>query len=407
MNKNSYAVILLAKHTKLISNQFYLSNYQTQRIWSQAVLEEVSYVLLITYVNLTLSNDVDNAKKQHIDTVVDQWSGVMTGFFNTDNTPQTRMAVKKKLNEKSQKYTAIIDNILGERLNNNTTDEIEYKYQLYELFLEEMLANLDDIFCQRAEHGLSGAMNFINLSQDLDILHSQIFDEKSVVMLSLRYNDIDDITEHDSISMTNNQNKKDIRKRAITIRDGVINFLTDCIYHATQNNTDKRHINKSSHKNHSNDKNYHILDGILNPRQYFLSAIIPCFLILVINDSLYLFPPNISIPQFSMGTKIRELTLNQELGLWLSYLLAVANLLYLQVKRLRDSDSNVWLCLVSFIPFFGSLFAIALAIDGQFPSNHGKQKDMGENDPFMGLSLSAHTLSLLIFLGIWLTATPT
>lgn len=234
MKKISPETKILAAHAKLISNQFVLSAYQNKLIWSKAVLEEVSYILLIAYVNLIQSQDMDNQKKTLIDGVVDEWTGVMTGFLNVKNTPQTRMTIKQRLNNKSAKYTTIIDQILGERLNNHRDDEIFYKYELYELFLEEIKDNCNDRFCQRPEDGLDGVMNFMNASKDMQIIQSQIFAEKSVVMLSLKYDDIDDITEHDKIAIDKKQNKKDIRKRALVIRDGVVNFLTECAYQVTQ-----------------------------------------------------------------------------------------------------------------------------------------------------------------------------
>lgn len=57
MNKTSQATMLLAKHTKLIGNQFIISDYQNKPIWSKAVLEEISYILLIAYVNLIKINN--------------------------------------------------------------------------------------------------------------------------------------------------------------------------------------------------------------------------------------------------------------------------------------------------------------------------------------------------------------
>ncbi len=391
------SIIILATHTKLIGNQFVISAYQNKPLWSKAVLEEASYMLLITYVNLIQSHGINDKKKILIDKMVDEWTGVMTGFLNTANTPQSRMIIKQRLNEKSIKYTPVIEQMLGERLNNNHDDEIIYKYELYELFLEEMLDNFNNRACQRPEDGLNGAMSFINLSQDLKIISSEIFDEKSVVMLSLKYDDMNEITEHDKIAIKKNQNKKDIRKRSLVIRDGVVNFITQCIYHDLQN------TNNSNNNDTSKSNNINLLDGYLNPMQYFLSAIIPCFLILAINDSMYLFPPNISIPIFSMGTKIRELTSGQDFWLWVSYLLAVINLLYVQVKRLNDSGSNPALCLVSFIPFFGALFAVSLAMTNFFPRQNDDE-DI-ENDPYIGISYAVSVFALVIFLIVWSGAT--
>lgn len=227
MNKTSQATMLLAKHTKLIGNQFIISDYQNKPIWSKAVLEEISYILLIAYVNLIKINNSNDHQTSFIDAVIDNWSEVIIGFLGTPNTPQTKMAIKKKFDEKYVKYIPIISQILGERLNSNDTNEMFYKYELYELFLEEIKYNFNERLCQKPTDGIVGAMNFINNSKDNEILCQEIFDEKSVIMLSLKYNDIDEMNEYDKIAIKKNQNKKAIRKRAVCIRDGVVNFLTD------------------------------------------------------------------------------------------------------------------------------------------------------------------------------------
>lgn len=234
MNDISQVISLLKRHTKIIGNQFIISGYQHQSIWSSGVLEEVSYLLLIAYVNLMQSDGMDTHKRVLIDKVVDEWAGIITGILNHQNTPQSKMMIKQRLNEKSIKYTPIIDQMLGERLDNNPDDEVFYKYELYELFIEEIKDNFNTRFCQRPEDGLAGAMDFINLSEDNNIICQEVFDERSVVMLSLKYDDVDEINEHDKIAITKNQNKKDIRKRALVIRDGVVNFLTECAYQVTQ-----------------------------------------------------------------------------------------------------------------------------------------------------------------------------
>lgn len=199
MSGTSPAVLLLVKHTKLMSNQFVISNYQNKAIWSKAIIEEISYLLLIVYVNLMQSDGANNHKKTLIDRAVDEWAGVMTGFLNTKNTPQARMTIKQRLEKKSIKYTPVIDQILGERLDNNRDNEIFYKYELYEIFLKEMLDNYNDRVCQRPEDGILGIMNFMSASQDLEVIREEIFNEKSVIMLSLQY---------DNIDITKNQNKK-------------------------------------------------------------------------------------------------------------------------------------------------------------------------------------------------------
>ena len=234
MNDISQVISLLKRHTKIIGNQFIISGYQHQSIWSSGVLEEVSYLLLIAYVNLMQSDGIDTHKRVLIDKVVDEWAGIITGILNHQNTPQNKMMIKQRLNEKSIKYTPIIDQMLGKRLDNNPDDEVFYKYELYELFIEEIKDNFNTRFCQRPEDGLAGAMDFINLSEDNNIICQEVFDERSVVMLSLKYDDVDEINEHDKIAITKNQNKKDIRKRALVIRDGVVNFLTECAYQVTQ-----------------------------------------------------------------------------------------------------------------------------------------------------------------------------
>lgn len=133
----------------------------------------MSYLLLVSYVNLMQSNGVDSHKKSMIDRVVDEWTGVMTGFLNAKNTPQSRMTIKRRFNEKSVKYTSVIENMLGDQLDNNPDDEIAYKYELYELFLKEILDNYNDRVCQKPADGMVGAMNFINASQDLEVIREE------------------------------------------------------------------------------------------------------------------------------------------------------------------------------------------------------------------------------------------
>lgn len=154
MNKTSQATMLLAKHTKLIGNQFIISDYQNKPIWSKAVLEEISYILLIAYVNLIKINNSNDHQTSFIDAVIDNWSEVIIGFLGTPNTPQTKMAIKKKFDEKYVKYIPIISQILGERLNSNDTNEMFYKYELYELFLEEIKYNFNERLCQKPTDGL-------------------------------------------------------------------------------------------------------------------------------------------------------------------------------------------------------------------------------------------------------------
>lgn len=114
MNDISQVISLLKRHTKIIGNQFIISDYQHQSIWSSGVLEEVSYLLLIAYVNLMQSDGMDTHKRVLIDKVVDEWAGIITGILNHQNTPQNKMMIKQRLNEKSIKYTPIIDQMLGE-----------------------------------------------------------------------------------------------------------------------------------------------------------------------------------------------------------------------------------------------------------------------------------------------------
>lgn len=398
---NTQAFSLLKHYVEIVVNQFILPNSQDNEFWRQAVAEELSFLLLIAYVDLTQSKGMDSYAKNQLDKLIDDWSGVITQFFYAKNNADTRMIIKQKLNQKTQGYSPIIDSILGTKLNNNIDEEISYKYKLYQIFLDNILDNIEYRFSQKPQDGMAGAMSFIALSHYMESVRQFVFDEKTMIMLSLSSHDTDEITEFDKLITSKNHNKKATRSRAIGIKDGVVNFITQCIYHDLQN------TNNSNNNDTSKSNNINLLDGYLNPMQYFLSAIIPCFLILAINDSMYLFPPNISIPIFSMGDKVRDLTSGQNFWLWVSYLLAVVNLLYLQIKRLRDSDSNVILCLVSFIPLLGAFFAIVLAIDGQFPSNHGKQKSIEQNDGYIGLSMVASALALCIFLGVWLTATPT
>lgn len=398
---NTQALSLLKHHVEIIVNQFALPNSQDNKFWRQAVAEELSFLLLIAYVDLTQSKGMDSYTKNKLDKLVDDWSGVITQFFYAKKNADARMIIKQKLNQKTQGYSPIIDNVLGAKLNNSIDKEISYKYELYQGFLDNILDNIEYRFSQKPQDDMVGAMSFISLSHYMDSVRQFVFDEKTTIMLSLSSHDTDEITEFDKLITSKNQNKKATRSRAISINDGVVNFITQCIYHDLQNtnNSNNNHANKLNHTN--------LLDGCLSPMQYFLSAIIPCFLILAINDSMFLFPPNISIPVFSTGDKVRDLTSGQDFWLWVSYLLAVVNLLYLQIKRLRDSNNNVVLCLVSFIPLLGAFFAIALAIGGQFPSNHGKQKSIEQNDGCIGLSMAASALALCIFLGVWLMATPT
>ncbi|WP_167539604.1 hypothetical protein [Moraxella caprae] len=203
---------------------------------------------------------MDTHKRVLIDKVVDEWAGIITGILNHQNTPQNKMMIKQRLNEKSIKYTPIIDQMLGERLDNNPNDEVFYKYELYELFIEEIKDNFNTRFCQRPQDGLAGAMDFISLSEDNNIIRQEVFDERSVVMLSLKYDDVDEINEHDKIAITKNQNKKDIRKRALVIRDGVVNFLTNCIYDNTQNNQSQNqyydYAGSSSHRTQKKSNDY-------------------------------------------------------------------------------------------------------------------------------------------------------
>lgn len=240
MNHPSQAISLLKRHTKIIGNQFIISDYQNKSIWSSGVLEEVSYLLLIAYVNLMQSDGMDTHKRVLIDKVVDEWTGVIIGILNHQNTPQNKMMIKQRLNKKSAKYTPVIDQMLGERLDNNPDDEVFYKYELYELFIEEIKDNFNARFSQRPQDGLAGAMDFINLSEDSNIIRQELFDERSAVMLSLKYDDVDEINEHDKIAITKNQNKKDIKKRALVIRDGVVNFLTECAYQVTQKGSNSK-----------------------------------------------------------------------------------------------------------------------------------------------------------------------
>lgn len=229
------------------------------------------------------------------------------------------------------------------------------------------------------------------------MMRSEIFDEKSMIMLSLTSDDTDERTEFDKFLTAKNQDKKGTRQRALIIRNGVVDFIDELIYLASHKS--KKHHKTQDYRQSSSESSLNFFEGNLNPLQYFLSAIIPCFLILAINDSMYLFPPNISIPIFSMGTKIRELTSGQDFWLWVSYLLAVINLLYLQVKRLNDSGSNPALCLVSFIPFFGALFAVSLAMTNFFPRQNDDE-DI-ENDPYVGISYAVSLFALFIFLIVW------
>lgn len=394
---NTQAFSLLKHYVEIVVNQFILPNSQDNEFWRQAVAEELSFLLLIAYVDLTQSKGMDSYAKNQLDKLIDDWSGVITQFFYAKNNADTRMIIKQKLNQKTQGYSPIIDSILGTKLNNNIDEEISYKYELYQIFLDNILDNIKYRFSQKPQGGMVGAMSFIALSHYMESVRQFVFDEKTMIMLSLSSHDTDEITEFDKLITSKNHNKKATRSRAIGIKDGVVNFITQCIYHDLQN------TNNSNNNDTSKSNNINLLDGYLNPMQYFLSAIIPCFLILAINDSMYLFPPNISIPIFSMGTKIRELTSGQDFWLWVSYLLAVINLLYVQVKRLNDSGSNPALCLVSFIPFFGALFAVSLAMTNFFPRQNDDE-DI-ENDPYIGISYAVSVFALVIFLIVWSGAT--
>lgn len=401
MDKTSNAVELIAKHTDKIANQFPVSIYQNKPLWLRAVVEELFYLLFNVYIGFLTS--AQNSTKDNFDKIKNYWALAMIDILQMENTYQSRIIVIQKAKEKSIKYIPIIGNILNQKVNGNYDNEIEYKYQLYQQFLDNIKINLNDELYRVPKDGIEGSMQFIYLSQNIEMMYSEIFDEKSMIILSLTNDDTDRKTEFDKLLTAKQQDKKGTRKRGLIIRNGVVDFIDELIY-LFNNKSTRQHRTQNYHQSNI-QKNTHLLDGCLSPLQYFLSAIIPCFLILAINDSAYLFPPNISIPIFSMGEKIRDLTSGQDFWLWVSYLLSVVNLLYLQVKRLKDSGSNPTLCLVSFIPLFGSLFAIALAMTIFFPrQNDNNDRDV-ENDSYIGISYGVSAFALVIFLIIWLGVT--
>ncbi|OPH39001.1 hypothetical protein [Moraxella equi] len=396
MDKTSNVVEFIAKHTNIISDQFPISIYQSKPLWLRAIVEELFYLLFNVYVDLLVTVQGDKGE-DIFNKATNQWTLAMMDVLQMENTHQNRIFIIQKAKEKSINYTSIISNILNQKVNGVYDYEVEYKYQLYQQFLENITINLNDELGRTPKGGMEGSMQFIYLSQSIEMMRSEIFDEKSMIMLSLISNDTDERTEFDKFLTAKNQDKKGTRQRALIIRNGVVDFIDELIYLASHKS--KKHHKTQDYRQSSSESSLNFFEGNLNPLQYFLSAIIPCFLILAINDSMYLFPPNISIPIFSMGTKIRELTSGQDFWLWVSYLLAVINLLYLQVKRLNDSGSNPALCLVSFIPFFGALFAVSLAMTNFFPRQNDDE-DI-ENDPYVGISYAVSLFALFIFLIVW------
>lgn len=377
--------------------QCHFPYYQYHSAWKDIIGVEAAYLTLIVFVHaMTLHRQNNEWEKKAIDMIVEEWCEFILAISATPNTQNNINIIHHKLMSKQQSYLPLIDNyvkniIKNKSLENHTEVLIKEDFLIYENFIKFSLENYQDIMSDEYS-----VLNFHTNKSDNDLffaIHDSLFNEERNAQLN----------QHDYYKDLKNNGKTNIDntsidERARFICHQIMILLSCCANYRSLIQSSMN--NRYQFTNQKQRASINILGGRLNSFQYFVCAIIPCFLILAINDSLFLFPPNLSIPQFAICSRIRDLSTTQTLSMSTSYFLAVINLLYLQIKRLNDVNRNPILCLISFIPFLGACFTISLTIKDFFP----RKDETVANDPFISFNHILSSVALLIFLSTWLMA---
>ncbi|STZ10545.1 Uncharacterised protein [Moraxella caviae] len=219
----SSSIALLAANTKLARDEFPLSANQHAALWREAVAGELSFLLLIIYIQMMRVDGMNDKKQQLVSDTIEQWSGAMASLLGLESTEASRTLVKQQLAKKAASYMPMIAQILHDSITTDVNGDCVAQYDIYRKFLEFMDDNLQVKVTSRPADGISGAMSYIASLQNYhEIMFLQIIDEQFASM-TLRGGEI--LTDNDKI---------EAKQRAIFLADVIIGFAEACIQHRAQ-----------------------------------------------------------------------------------------------------------------------------------------------------------------------------
>ncbi len=231
--KKQEALDLIAEQSKLIIENFPLSNNQSQE-WELSIPSEGVFLSLAIFIHSIYLDGKNNDKEQLINQIIISYLPLLLSLHNMVDNQQNQTIIREYLQKHLDIYFPILNNIFYESNHRNPINERIYKYKLYKAFIQYNQSFLERKLTSTPQDGMLGAMEFIGLSSNFSTIQQELLNEEKACVHMAVEDDTDKLQQMNYIF--NITDIEGVKNRAKFIRDASVQFTQKCFQYRTKYN---------------------------------------------------------------------------------------------------------------------------------------------------------------------------